>query len=174
MLQPDYVLDESTTKYATAIDYCKIFTEEMHSLYLLSFLLTADHDKAERCFVRGLGDCVKGIELFKEWAHSWARRTILEHAIEMIMPAPEPRDSVPSISFQGLSTSGKSDPFAAILALGAFERFAFVMSVLEGQSDEDCSSLLTCSRLDIIIARELALTCLAYNSCILPEKALQA
>jgi hypothetical protein len=184
MMQPEYIPDESAMQYGTVIDYCKIFTEEMHCLYLLSFLLTADPDKAEQCFVRGLGACVEGIGVSTEWAHSWSRRTIFKNAIEMIMPAPERMDSVSLISFdsvavigfQGSPTSGKRNPFAAILALGAFERFVFIMSVLERQSDEDCSTLLACSRRDIMIARELALTRLAHSgdNCVLPERALQA
>jgi len=41
------------------------------------------------------------------------------------------------------------------------------MSVLEKQSDDDCSTLLRCSRRDVIIARALALERLAnaYNTC---------
>lgn len=35
-------VDEKHIHYATATDFCEIFTEEMHSLYLLSFLLTAN------------------------------------------------------------------------------------------------------------------------------------
>jgi DNA-directed RNA polymerase specialized sigma24 family protein len=65
------------------------------------------------------------------------------------------------ISLKGAATSGKNNLFAAILALSAFERFVFVMSVLEKQSDEDCSMLLGCSRRDVMIARELALKRLA-------------
>ena len=42
-------VDERVIQYATVTDFCEIFTEETHSLYLLSFLLTADKDKAERC-----------------------------------------------------------------------------------------------------------------------------
>jgi hypothetical protein len=38
--------DEMVIRYATVTDFCQISTEEMHSLYLLSFLLTADKDKA--------------------------------------------------------------------------------------------------------------------------------
>ena len=53
-------VDETVIQYATATDFCKIFTEEMHSLYLLSFLLTADKDKAEQCFIGALGECVEG------------------------------------------------------------------------------------------------------------------
>ena len=39
----------------------------------------------------------------------------------------------------------------------AFERFVFVMSILEEQSDEACAILLRCSRRDIMMARVLAL-----------------
>ena len=99
--------------------------------------------------------------MFTDWARSWARRTILKHAIRMIMPAPEHMDNLSLISLKGAPTLGKNNLFAAIVALSAFERFVFVMSVLEKQSDEDCSMLLGCSRRDVMIARELALKRLA-------------
>ena len=44
---------------------------------------------------------------------------------------------------------------------GAFERFVFVMSVLEGHSEQECAILLGCSRRDVTIARVLALARLA-------------
>jgi hypothetical protein len=46
-------VDDRLIHDATATDFCEIFTEEMHSLYLLLFLLTADKDKAEQCFIGG-------------------------------------------------------------------------------------------------------------------------
>jgi hypothetical protein len=153
MLVPMHVFDERATT--------NILTEEMHSLYLFSFLLTADTDIAEQCYICGLGECVEGISVFMDWARSWARRTILKHAIRMIMPAPEHMDKLSSTSLTGVATSGKNNLFAAIVALSAFERFVFVMSVLEKHSDEDCSMLLGCSRRDVMIARELALKRLA-------------
>jgi hypothetical protein len=162
MLAPIQISDERTTTYATAADFCEVFTEEMHSLYLLAFLLTADNDKAEQCFVNGLGECKDGMSVFMEWARLWARRAILKHAIRMITPARERSGKLSFISLKGAATAGRSSNlFAAIIALSAFERFVFVMSVLERQSDEDCSSLLGCSRRDIIIARILAIQCLA-------------
>src|SRR5215475_5670795 len=77
-----------------------VLTEEMQSLYLFSFLLTADHDVAERCYVSVLGECAEGISAFMDWARSWARRTILENAIRMIMPAPEQTDGSSSINIK--------------------------------------------------------------------------
>jgi hypothetical protein len=141
MLEPTDSFDERATT--------NILTEEMRSLYLFSFLLTADNDKADQCFVGGLGECVEGISVFVDWARSWARRTILKHAIRMIMPAPEQTDNSSLIGLKEGATSGKASLFAAIVALSAFERFVFVMSVLEKHSDEDCSMLLRCSRRDI-------------------------
>ena len=46
---------------------------------------------------------------------------------------------------------------AAITALPAFERFVFVLSVLERYSDQDCSLLLGSTRAQVIAARSRAL-----------------
>jgi len=150
-------VDETVIQYATATDFCKIFTEEMHDLYLLSFLLTADKDKAEQCFIGALGECVEGIGAFMEWSRLWARRAIMKQAILMMRPVPEEMDHWSPISMKGAAATSNNGLFAAILSLRAFERFVFVLSVLEGQSDGDCLGLLRCSRRDVEIARELAL-----------------
>jgi len=161
MLLPIHLADERPIPYATAIDFCRTFTEDLHSLYLLSLLLTASNDKAEECFVNAIGECEDGIGVFTDWASSWVRRAILKHAIQMIRPVPDHPDSLPFIRRNGPATSGENNPFAAILALSPFERFVYVMSILEGQSDRDCAILLRGSRRDVIIARVLALTRLA-------------
>jgi hypothetical protein len=67
---------------ASSGDFRRIFYEEIGSLYRLSFLLTADRKKAEQCFVSGLEDSVTGSPVFKEWAHSRARRAIIQNAVE--------------------------------------------------------------------------------------------
>jgi hypothetical protein len=163
MLQTIHLADERPIPYATAIDFCRTFTEELHSLYLLSLLLTADHDKAEECLVSTMGECGDGSGVFMEWASTWARRAILKYAIQMIRPVPEHPDSLPFIRRKGPPTSAENNPFATILALGAFERFVYVMSILERQSERDCAILLRCSRRDVIIARVLALTRVAHT-----------
>jgi hypothetical protein len=150
-------VDERAIQYASVTDFCEIFTEEMHSLYLLSFMLTADKDKAEQCFIGGLGECVEGVGAFMEWSRLWARRAIIKQAILMMRPAPEGTNDWPLISAKGAAASPANNLFAAILSLCAFERFVFVLSILEGQSDGDCLSLLGCSRTEVVIARELAL-----------------
>ena len=157
MLQPMHFVDQRATSYATVADFFKTFTDEMHSLHVLSLLLTADKDKAEECFVCAMGECVEGIVVFMEWAHLWARRAVIKYAIQMIRPVPEHPDSLPFIRLKGRATPTENSPFAAIVALGAFERFVFVMSILEELSDEECAIFLRCSRRDVMMARLLAL-----------------
>ena len=157
MLQPMHLLEERATPYPTVTDFLRSFNEEMHSLYLLSFLLTADHDKAEQCLVSAMGECVEGIGVFMDWARSWTRAAVIKHAILMIKPAPEHTDYVSFTSLKRSAVPPETNPFAAILLLDAFERFVFVMSILEEQSDEECSILLRCSRREVVMARLLAL-----------------
>jgi hypothetical protein len=155
MLQTTYSVEERTP-YPTVTDFFKTFNEEMHSLYLLSFLLTADHDRAEECLVSAIGECAEGVGVFMDWARSWTRGAVIKHAIEMIMPAPEHTDCVSLISLRGSAAPAETNPFAAILLLDTFERFVFVMAILEGQSDQECATLLGCSPRDVMIARVLA------------------
>jgi hypothetical protein len=153
MLNPINAIDESATRYPTATDFFRSFNVEMDRLYLLSFLLTADHDKAEQCLVSATGECVEKSGVLMDWT----RGAIVKQAIRMIMPAPDHTDCVSLISLNRWNVRAQNDPFAAILSLDAFERFVFVISILEGQSDEECANLLRCSRRDVMIARVLAI-----------------
>jgi DNA-directed RNA polymerase specialized sigma24 family protein len=75
----------------------------------------------------------------------------------MIMPVPEHADKVSIITLKAWATSGEDNsPFAAILLLDPFERFVFVMSTLEGQSEAECAVLLRCSRRDVMMTRVVA------------------
>ena len=154
---------EGVATYATAADYCSIFSEEMPSLYLLALLLTADKDKASQCFIQGLEHCTDRVGVFTERAGTWARRAIVKHAIRMITPNPEQTAAHLFVSAKRPEDM-RSDAFAAITSLGAFERFVFVMSVLEGHSDGDCRCLLRCTQRELAMARELALTLVATAS----------
>src|SRR5579863_8454799 len=80
--------------YATREDFIQVFHEDMNGLYQLSFLLTGDHEKAERCFVAGIENCVKENRVFREWARSWAKRIIIGSAIREL----KPRQSLPGSS----------------------------------------------------------------------------
>jgi hypothetical protein len=157
MLQPMHFVEETAKPYPTVTDFLRTFNEEMRSLYLLSFLLTADHDKAEQCLVSAMGECMEGAGVSMDWALSWTRAAVLKHAIQMIKPAPERTDCVSFVTLKRSAAPAADNPFAAILLLDAFERFVFVMSILEEQSDEECAMLLRCSRRDVMMARLLAL-----------------
>lgn len=167
---------ERSIRYATAANFFEIYTEEMHSLLLLSILLTADLEKAEQCIVRALEECLHGIDVFMEWARLWARRAIIKHAIKLITPVPgKPiRTSLTSIQWNSKPTNANF--IGAIFSLGTFERFVFVMSVLERHSDEDCAALLNCRRGDIKSARSEAVKSLSdtVTDCNPFEEALQA
>ncbi len=144
--------------YASSDDFRRVFDEDMSNLYLLSFLLTADREKAEQCFVSGLEDAVEGNPVFKEWARSWARRVIIVNAVRAIDPRPMEENGGSS---SATVSNGKTPPaeqveIAAVLALEPFERFVYVMTVLERYSDQDCSLLLDCARRDVVAARTRA------------------
>jgi hypothetical protein len=129
----------------------------MNSLYLLGFLLTADREKAEHCFVSGLEDAVEGNPVFKAWARSWARRTIIQNAVRIVKPWPVEGSSLAAGNSHH-TTLGEEPhvAMAAVLGLEPFERFAYVMTVLERYSDQDCSLLLSCTRRDVREARTRA------------------
>lgn len=149
------IASQKPTPYATAADFCRIFREDMNRLYLLAYLLTGDQLLAEKCFVRGLEDAGKGNPVFTEWAHSWARRTVIQKAIEIIQP--RPAEGVGSKVGDAGPAGRQPAEVAGIVELPAFERFAFVMSVLEHISDQECSLLLDCSRGEVSAARSRAL-----------------
>jgi DNA-directed RNA polymerase specialized sigma24 family protein len=145
-------------RYATNDDFERIFEEEMNSLYLLSFLLTADQALAEQCFVSGLKDAVKGNPVFKEWARSWAERMIIQNAVRAVNPRPAPGlVESPAVSADREELRPHHRVFAAILDLDTFARFVYVVTVLERYSDQDCSVLLGCARREVLSARVRAL-----------------
>lgn len=154
-------------KYASSSDFCKLFTEEMNSFYLLGFLLTGDPEKAERCFIAGLEDSTKRNSVFRQWARSWAKRMIVENAVRIIAPHSDyAGETVPAVHLDLNRKPETVRPdrvlFQIVLDLPNFERFVFVMSVLEGYSDQDCSVLLGCSPSAISEARVRACTQIAW------------
>jgi DNA-directed RNA polymerase specialized sigma24 family protein len=145
--------------HAAPDDLCAIFHDQLDHLYTLALLLTADQHEAEQCFMRGLEDCVAGKPAFREWARSWTRRAIIKNAIRMLSPAPErsrqpaaaKARKPPEQAFDNRSRVG------AITQLEPFDRFVYVMSVLEGYSTRDCSTLLGCTEGEVVNARSRAL-----------------
>jgi hypothetical protein len=148
------------TLYAAGADFCRIFKQEMNSLYLLSFLLTGERALAEQCFVGGLEDATRSSRVFKEWADRWARRAIVQNAIQVVEPRPGEIAAARNGDDNRVLTSqadAACAEIASIVALPPFERFVFVMSVLERYSDQDCSLMLDSTREQVTTARLRAL-----------------
>jgi hypothetical protein len=171
----EHVNAEKAARYATATDFMEIYNQEMDSLYLLSILLTVDIEKAEECFVSALRECLHGRDVFLERAHSWARREVIKRAIQLVMPMPESIHSLPSIGSECRSAPAMKDMIGAMLGFGTFERFVFVISLLEGVADEECAALLSCTIRDIKLSRAHALKRLSNgdSSCDSSADALQ-
>ena len=142
------------TLYATAADFCRIFEDDMDRLYLLSLLLTADHSLAEKCFVGGLESSKSANVVFRDWARSWARRLIVQSAIQAIRPRP---NEIVSPGNTVASEISQPAEVAAILELPAIDRFAYVLTVLEGYPLRECALLLGCTPGEVNTARMRAL-----------------
>jgi DNA-directed RNA polymerase specialized sigma24 family protein len=150
------------SEYATIEDFRRIFGDDQQDLYQLSFLLTADHAKAEQCFVAGLDDAITANDVFKDWAQSWAKRAIIRNAIRTLRPHPTGAES--SAPARLVSEEGKLRiirdghlEIDSVLALEDFKRVVFVMTVLERYSEHDSALLIGCSVGEIRAARICAL-----------------
>ncbi|HET9837316.1 MAG TPA: hypothetical protein VFR84_03715, partial [Candidatus Angelobacter sp.] len=63
-----------------------------------------------------------------------------------------------------LEIDGQSPLIAMVLGWTAFERFVFVMSVLEGYAVRECAALLACTDQEIIATKSRVLARLAEGS----------
>jgi len=93
---------------------------------------------------------------------------IVENAIRIIAPLPNHASATafavqlePNSELQTMSDRG--DILSRVLELADFERFAFVMSVLERYPDQDCSVLMGCTPREISDARRRALQQIAQS-----------
>ncbi|HZS29228.1 MAG TPA: hypothetical protein VFB76_18525 [Candidatus Angelobacter sp.] len=154
---------ERTTEYATCNDFRQIFTEDMAGLHLLAYLLTADMAKAEQCFVSGLDDSIHGNPVFKQWARAWSKRAIIQNAVKMMAPVHGQSAAEEEISKRTphIADAQENPLVALVMQWSPFERFVFVMSVLEGYSLRECSALLACRDQEVIAAKSLVLQRLA-------------
>jgi DNA-directed RNA polymerase specialized sigma24 family protein len=151
------------TRYATCQHFLKIFDEDMQGLYQLSFLLTGDHQKGEKCFVAGMEACAKENRVFREWARTWAKRVIVQNAIRELQPRPSHSGS---FALAATAFSQKNGPIGhfdmdAVLELADFERCVFVLCVLERYREHECALLLGCSASEVREARTQAIQELA-------------
>ncbi len=143
------------TDYARPTDFCRIFRDGRDNLYTLSLMLTADSQRAEECFVAGLEDCVEGNPIFRDWANAWAKRTVIKNAIRMM--SPRPTATIPSAKNVDTGAAAPTaESCSSAIVLPAFERFVYVMSVLERYPDRECAVLLGCRVEEIVRSRTRA------------------
>jgi DNA-directed RNA polymerase specialized sigma24 family protein len=147
-------------QHAWPADFCRVFHQDMDVLYWLALTLTSDEGKAEECFVAGLEECIEGNSVFKEWARSWSRRVVIKNAIRLMSPRPEvtfPSPVIPQQEKARQEGEVTEVTLVALVQLTAFDRFVYVMTVLEGYTDRDCATLLGCSTADLVEGRLRAL-----------------
>jgi hypothetical protein len=143
--------------YAKHADFCDIFRNDATPLYLLAFLLTTNHKESAQCFVSTVEEVLKGQAVFKEWARSWVRRRLIENAIAMVSPASTRNGQKRDLWGAGQHETQQECEIGTVTKLDAFERFVFVMSILERYSNWDCSLLLGCTVNKVAQARMNAL-----------------
>ena len=148
-----------SSDHATREDFQQIFSEDMAGLHLLARLLTGDEAQAEQVFVAGLEDSINGNPVFRQWARSWSRRAIIKRAIRAVTPSPG--DSTASIpgpaSHPETLNAELNGLLSSVATLSPFQRFVFVLCVLEGYSTSECAMLLACTLADVVSARSAAL-----------------
>lgn len=163
MLYATRCAEDGPAAVPSTAQFFQSVNDQMRSLQLLSLLLTGDSTTAEQCFIAAIEDYGEQDGTFVEWGRSRARRAVCTRAIQMMRPALEPTDGLRNPGLEGTAEVSKKSPFGWILSLSEFERFVYVITVLEGQRDRDCAGLLGCTDRDVLIARALAVTRLAQN-----------
>jgi DNA-directed RNA polymerase specialized sigma24 family protein len=158
MLQQTKLLStDFRAEYAEQTDFCDLFEREMQTFYLLAFLLTADHKKAEQVFASTLEQALKEQSVFNGWARSWIKRSLIKNAIGMISPTSAGSGGQRELWGAGAQGVAGEDEINALTLLPALQRFVFVMSILERYSAWECSALLGCSAQKVVRSRSQAL-----------------
>ena len=150
--------------YATKDDFQRLFASEMADLFRLSLHLTADVEKAESCLILAMRECLANSSVSKEWALSWARRTLIRNAIRLVLgienetPCDVSCKAGPDFHLQPSKyrIEALQDSFA-ILELPDFDRLVFAICVLQRYSILDCALLLKRSPKEVNDARVRAI-----------------
>jgi len=100
--------------------------------------------------------------VFMEWARTWAKRVIVKNAIRELHPQLSHSNSSASVRILPSPNRQLSGPIGhfdrdAVSGLADFERFVFVLCVLEGYREHECALLLGCSDSEVREARTQAI-----------------
>jgi hypothetical protein len=156
--------------YATHDDFCNVLERDMKSLYLLAFLLTGNHKESEQCFVSTVENGFKEWVVFKEWTLPWVKRGLIKNAIKIVSPGSPRNDAKRDLWSTGQYATQGEYGIGTVTKLAAFERFVFVMSILERYSNWECSLLLGCSMNKVAQARMRALGRLPELVALMPRR----
>jgi DNA-directed RNA polymerase specialized sigma24 family protein len=98
--------------------------------------------------VAGIEACAVQNRVFSEWVRAWTIRAVVENAIRELAPRPTRSNSSSQPSLRTRESTSPTGYFDADILLGRadFDRFVFVLRVLEGYSENECALLLGTSR----------------------------
>jgi DNA-directed RNA polymerase specialized sigma24 family protein len=163
--------------YASAADFCEVLERELAPLYQLAFVLTANRQHAEQCFGATVEEAFQGQTVFKDWVGSWLKRNLIKKAIGVVFSGAAGNHETDNNAGPelGLGEQAAGDGrMARVIQLPPWERFVFVMSILERYSIWDCSVLLNCSPKNVSEYRERALRRLSGPVGVIPRVEAQA
>lgn len=166
----EWQLEQGADEHASPEDFRRVFTEHVSSLYKLSFLLTCNRDDAERCLVAAVDETVEATRVPKHSIRSRAKRAIVQQAVRVLKPRPEEQSDgrllLGNISDRDyLETFSGRQAIRRVLSLRVFERFVFVLCLLERHSVEECAQLLNCDVPEVLEGRMRALVKIASSGC---------
>ena len=163
---------DQACEHASIDDFRRVYSDHVGSLYQLAFLLTGNRDDAEQCFVAALHETVYEKSVPKASVRFRAKRAIVEQAIRVLKPRPEKKTKgrlplrTPSDTDYLQTLSGRRAVIHRVLSLCVFERFVFVLCLLERHSVEQCARLLNCCIEDVISGRMRALVQVAFSGAV--------
>jgi DNA-directed RNA polymerase specialized sigma24 family protein len=148
---------DSRSESANRPDFCEVLEQELKPLYLLAFLLTANHKAAEQCFDATVEQALYEPALLKDGVRSYIKRSLIRNAIVMLSPPSAPNHAKRDLWTAVPHKAVGDDEIGGVTQLPPLERFVFVMSVLERCSDGECSLMLGCGTRNVAKARMRAL-----------------
>jgi DNA-directed RNA polymerase specialized sigma24 family protein len=151
-------LADFRSDFAKTADFGEVFERDMKPLYLLAFLLTANHQQAEQCFASTVEEAFKENGVFKACAASWLKRCLIKKAIQVVFSCSTESNEERSLWHNDPEQARLGDLVNALTGLKASERFVYVMSVLERYSTKDCSLLLN-YRMETVIHLRVRAAC---------------
>jgi hypothetical protein len=92
---------DSRSDSTNHLDFCRVLEQELKSLYLLAFLLMANHETAEQCFDATVEQALNEPAVFKDRMRSYIKRSLIRNAIVMLSPSSAPDDEKRDFSTAG-------------------------------------------------------------------------